>query len=443
MLNWFFSGGMIPLLLTVCAVCLTVYLRGQPFRSPQRMLAALLPKAEQQKGTSPFRALMLALAGTLGVGNIVGVANAIRIGGAGAVFWMWMSSLLAMILKYAEILLAVAHRRSCGSRFFGGAYYYIKDHFLSRRMPRTAAVLSGIFALFMILNALGMGCVIQVNAISSAAKGIAGLPTWLCGALLAPLAMPVIVKGSRGISKLTELLVPVMTAGYLILSMAVLILRHELVGGALAAIITDAFDAKSLGGGLLGFLTSRAVRIGTMRGLLSNEAGCGTAPTAHASACASSPAAQGVFGIVEVFVDTLLLCSATALVILVGAPHPDLFGEDAVMLTVGAFSAVLGNWAAWFLLGAILAFGYATLLCWAGYGLEALTFLTRRRRWRYLYFFLTLCSILLGAVAAPESVWTLTDFAITALTCINLVMLILMRKTVRRETVRFCEKAST
>ena len=138
-------------------------------------------------------------------------------------------------------------------------------------------------------------------------------------------------------------------------------------------------------------------------------------------------------------VDTLLLCSATALVILVGLPDPSLFGENAVMMTVSAFSSVLGEWAAWFLLGAILAFGYATLLCWASYGMEALTFLSKRKSWKYLYFLLTLCAILLGAVAAPESVWALTDFAITALTCINLVMLILMRRTVKRETMLLCK----
>ena len=439
MFKWFFSGGMIPLLLAVCGVYMTVYLRGQPFLSPKKLLSALLPKKERQEGTSPFRALMLALAGTLGVGNIVGVANAVRVGGAGAVFWMLVSALLAMVLKYAEILLSVVHRRSDRNGFFGGAYYYIKDHFLSRKMPRTATVLSIAFALLMILNALGMGCVIQVNAISSVSRGTVGISPCLCGILLAVASLPVIVKGHRGISALTEILVPIMSVGYLILSLAVLILRRELVGDALLSILTDAFDAKSIGGGFLGFLTSRAIRVGTMRGLLSNEAGCGTAPTAHASAAASSPAAQGVWGIVEVFVDTVLLCSATALVILVGIPCPDLFGEDAVMLTVSAFSSVLGDWAAWYLCGAILSFGYATLLCWAGYGLEALSFLSKRKGWKYLYFLLILGAILLGAVAAPESIWALTDFAITALTCINLVMLILMRRTIKQETMLFLQ----
>ncbi len=438
MLKWFFSGGIIPLLLAACSIFLTVYLRGQPFRTPKKMLLALFPTREATGGTSPFRALMLALAGTLGVGNIVGVANAVSVGGAGAVFWMWVSALLATVLKYSEILLAIAYRRSEQNRFFGGAYFYIKDYFLSLGMSRTAWLLSGGFALLIILNALGMGCVVQVNAVSSAAYGIAKFPPWACGLLLALIAMPIIVKGSRGISALTEILVPIMTAGYLILSVAVLILRRELVGDALRSIFTDAFNAKSIGGGLLGFLTSRAVRVGTMRGLLSNEAGCGTAPTAHASAAATSPAAQGVWGIVEVVVDTILLCSATALVILVAVPHPDLFGENGVMMTVSAFSSVLGDWSAWFLMGAILAFGYATVLCWAAYGLEAISFLSQRTGWKYLYFLATLASILLGAVAAPQSVWTLTDFAITALTFINLIMLFLMRNTVRQETEKFC-----
>ena len=156
MFKWFFSGGLIPLLLAVSGIFLAVYLRGLPFCAPRRMLAALLAKNESGGDTSPFRALMLALAGTLGVGNIVGVANAIRIGGAGAVFWIWISALLAMVLKYAEILLAVAHRRSNKNGFFGGAYYYIKDHFLSKRMPRIATFLSCVFALLILVLILGI-----------------------------------------------------------------------------------------------------------------------------------------------------------------------------------------------------------------------------------------------------------------------------------------------
>lgn len=405
------------------------------------MLRAMRTPASAD-GISPFRALMLALAGTLGVGNIVGVANAVWIGGAGAVFWMWVSALVAMILKYAEILLAVTHRRETRRGYVGGAYYYIKDYFEAHKRFRTAVVVSGIFAILMIVDALSMGCMIQVNAVRMAFEGVARVPAWVTGAVLLLLTLPVIVRGTKGISALTEYLVPIMTAGYIILSIAVLILRRDALGDAFGSILRGAFSVESVGGGVIGFLTSRALRTGTMRGLLSNEAGCGTAPTAHASASTESPASQGVWGIVEVFVDTILLCTATALVILVSFPEVEFFGGDGVMMTIRAYSVVLGGWSEWFFCAAILCFGYATLLCWANYGLESLLFLSRKRRWQWLYFFSFGVCILAGAFSAPDRVWDVADFAIASLTAINLLMLILFRKEIRKETQKWLENDS-
>ena len=437
MLKWIFCGGAVPPLLIACGLFFIFYLKLQPFRSPKKMWEALTSPAPHS-GVSPFRAVMLALAGTLGVGNIVGVANAVWLGGAGAIFWMWISALVAMILKYAEILLAVAHRRRAGNGFLGGAYYYIKDHFESLGRFRTAATVSGVFALFMIVDAIGMGCVIQVNAVSMAFHGVWNVPPLVSGLILALLSIPVILKGVKGVSALTELLVPIMTGGYLILSLAVLLIRRDALGEAFVSIFREAFSAESMSGGVIGFLTCRALRTGTMRGLLSNEAGCGTAPTAHAAADAKSPGAQGVWGIFEVFVDTILLCTATALVILVSLPNVAGLGNNAVMMTIHAYSSVLGEWASWFFAVAILCFGYATVLCWANYGLESLSFLSRKPVWKYLYFLTLSLTVPLGSVAAPESVWTLTDVAITVLTSVNLLMLLLMRREIRRETEAFC-----
>lgn len=438
MLKWALTGGFLPILLIGCGLFFLVYLRGRPFRHPIRMWRAMRAPSSGD-GISPFRAVTLALAGTLGVGNIVGVANAIWIGGAGAIFWMWISALVAMVLKYAEILLAVAHRREGKHGFFGGAYYYIKDFFAAHGWGRLALLLSSLFALLMLVTGIGMGCVVQVNAVSSAFHGVLNIPTWISGALLVLITMPVIVRGTKGVSSLTELLVPIMTLGYLILSAAVLIARRDAVGDAFFSIFRSAFSAESIGGGILGFFTSRAIKSGTMRGLLSNEAGCGTAPTAHAAANTKSPAAQGVWGIFEVFVDTILLCTVTALVILVSLGEVDMLGADSVMMTIRAYSVVLGGWAEWFFAAAILSFGYATLICWANYGLECLRFLSHRRLWRMLYFLLFAVAILVGAVAAPESVWTVTDFTLTLLTLLNLAALLLLRREVRNETELFCK----
>ena len=440
MLRWLLGGGAVPILLMGSGLFFAVYLGLSPLRHPCAMLRAMRSK-EEGSGVSPFRAVMLALAGTLGVGNIVGVANAIAVGGAGAVFWMWVSALIAMLLKYAEIVLAVLHRREQKGRFFGGAVYYIRDLFNRHRLFYTGAVVATLFAALLVINALSMGCVIQSNAVAMAFEGVIRIPAWLTGLVLVALTLPVIIKGAQGISALTEILVPIMTAGYVILSVAVLILRSDAVGEALYSIFYEAFSFESVGGGVFGFFTSQAIRVGTMRGLLSNEAGCGTAPTAHAAAGARSAGEQGVWGIFEVFVDTILLCTATALVILVSLPQLDMTDGNAVMLTLRAYSCVLGPWAEYFLSAGVFCFGYATLLCWANYGLESLMSISRRRCWRYIYFFVFEMCILVGCHAAPDSVWVLSDFAIAALTTVNLVVLILSRGEIKEETkLRFDRK---
>ena len=437
MLKWLLTGGLIPPLLLIVSAFFLIYLRGYPWRAPRQMLSAFVGE-KKGEGTSSFRAMMLALAGTLGVGNIVGVANAIAIGGAGAVFWMWVSALFAMILKYAEILLAVSHRRTdAKGGFFGGAMYYIRDCFRARRWEKLAVAVPIIFAALMVMNALSIGCVVQVRAVGETLQDVVGIPTVYSGVLLVLLTLPLLARGTKGISALTEYLVPIMTAGYIILSVAVLILRREALGEALLSIWRDAFTLASAAGGVSGFLLSRALRVGTMRGLLSNEGGCGTAPTAHAEANAQSPAHQGVWGIFEVFADTLVLCTATALVILVSGIDTT---SGGVMMTVSAYSSVLGGFADWFFCAAVFCFGYATLLCWGSYGMESVRFISRKKRWRVLYVLAFGLCILFGVRGAPEAVWNIGDFGIATMTLINLFVLLLLRKEIKQETLRFAKK---
>ena len=437
MLKWRLTGGLIPPLLLLVGVFFLIYLKGYPWRTPKRMLSAFVGEKKGDR-TSSFRAMMLALAGTLGVGNIVGVANAIAIGGAGAVFWMWFSALFAMILKYAEILLAVSHRRTDEKgNFFGGAVYYIRDCFLSFRWNRIAVTVPAFFAILLITNALSIGCVVQVRAVGETLDAVVGIPTVYSGVLLVLLTLPLLARGTKGISALTEYLVPIMTAGYVILSVAVLILRREVLGEALLSIWQGAFTPESAVGGVSGFLLSRALRVGTMRGLLSNEGGCGTAPTAHAAADAKSPAHQGVWGIFEVFTDTIVLCTATALVILVSGVDT---ASGGVMTTVSAYSSVLGGFAEWFFSAAVFCFGYATLLCWGSYGMESVRFLSPRKLWRVMYIFAFGLCVLFGVRGAPEVVWNIGDFGIATMTVINLFAMILMRREIKRETLCFAQK---
>ena len=435
MLKWLLTGGLIPPMLLIAGVFFCVYLRGYPWRAPRKMLSAMRSGGVGKH--SSLRAMMLALAGTLGVGNIVGVANAIAIGGAGAVFWMWISALFAMLLKYAEILLAVSHRRVDKKRnFFGGAVYYIRDCFLSHRHARLAVIVPAVFVVFMVVDALSMGCIIQVRAVGETLQEVIGIPTVFSGVLLILLTLPLLARGTKEISVLTEYLVPIMTAGYMILSVAALILCRDRLGDALHSILWDAFTPESAFGGVSGFLLSRALRVGTMRGLLSNEGGCGTAPTAHASADAQSPAHQGVWGIFEVFADTVVLCTATALVILVSGVDASAGG---VMMTVAAYTSVLGGFTEWFFSAAVFCFGYATLLCWGSYGMESVRFLSSKKRWRALYILLFGICILFGVRSAPEAVWNIADFSIAVMTSINLCVLFGLRKEVREETIRFAK----
>ena len=233
------------------------------------------------------------------------------------------------------------------------------------------------------------------------------------------------------------MLVPAVCLLFSVAAVAVLVLRRQALPSAFAAILQGAFQPFAAGAGVVGFLTSKALRYGVARGLVSNEAGCGTAPIAHIAAENRSPAAQGVWGILEVFVDTILLCTMTALVILVsGVP---LSGEGGVMLAVEAFSAVLGRAAAPVLALSVLLFAFATLLCWSHYGGECLIYLTgkpRAARWMSLP---VLLSSIIGAVAAPAILWELTDLILALMAILNITALLICRRAVGEETKLFCD----
>ena len=428
-----------PILLLVSGLYFSFKLNLFYVRHPIKMIRSMLSKPKNG-GISPFRAVTLALAGTLGVGNIAGVASSIAIGGFGSVFWMWVSAAVAMVLKYAEIVLAIRHRRREGDEYRGGASYYILDFFASKGKGAFGKVLGGVFALLCIVNAVTMGCVIQSNAISTSFEGVTGVPTWIIGAILAILCAIVISGNAKWVSAFSEKTVPIMTAGYILLSLAVIAARWELLGDALAAIFKDAFAFDSAAGGIIGFAISRGMRAGCMRGLMSNEAGCGTAPTAHAAAECNSPAAQGFWGIFEVFVDTILLCTLTALVIIVsvlGGGDAMAFSSDPMMMAIKAFSSVLGGWSEYYMVVSVLLFAFATIVCWAHYGKESVTFLTKRQSLAAVYVILYSLFVFIGALTAPKSAWLAADLALGVMTIINLVILFLMRREIKQETDRF------
>ncbi len=392
-------------------------------------------RRERRSGSNSVRALMLALAGTLGVGNIVGVSAAIAMGGFGAVFWLWVSATFAMILKYAEVVLAMRHRRfDADGKSYGGAPYYIRDLFASAGLRRLGIALGGIFALLCALNAVTMGSMIQSSAVAEAADGVVGISPMTVGVALAAVSFLIIRKGSEGAMRVTGVLVPLMTLGYLLLSVAVLVLRADRVGEAFAEIFAGAFTPEAGVGGIGGFLLSRGVRFGTMRGLISNEAGCGTAPTAHATSDEKSAAKQGMLGIVEVFVDTHILCTLTALVVIVSWGDIVAKNGDFLWMTLSAYSVVLGRGAETFMSVAIILFGFATILCWGHYGRESIRVLSKKKWAEKGFLLVYAASVVVGACATAEIVWGLADFAIGAMTIVNGVVLLLASKEVKEET---------
>lgn len=408
----------------------------------------------------------MALAGTLGVGNIVGVASALYMGGPGAIFWMLVSGLVVSVLKYAEILLAVRHRRTTPQgQLSGGAHYYIYDSLSRRGHAGAGRVIACLFSLLCLLNAWTMGSVLQVNAAAGAMQNLlrpgVGLPALVTGGALAVLCAAVMTGGSRRIAAMTERLVPLMTLCYVGLCVAVLVLRWERLPAAVGEVLQDAFSGarcaqeggcswRTVGAGCLGTLTSRALRSGVMRGLVSNEAGCGTAPMAHAAARAARPVTQGLLGVIEVFVDTVLLCTITALALLVSDSGMAPFGVDGVANARAAFTSVLGEWSGVVFGLSILLFATATIFCWAHYGLTAVAGLVdtlQRPAWRVRAekgFTCVFClTLVLGATAAPGVAWDMADVAIGSMTILNLLFLLAERKEIVSQTRAFLDTSGS
>lgn len=418
-INYYLSGLIMPVLLISGGVWFGWKLKLFYIFHPIK-LTADLRTASKDGGTSPFKALTLALAGTLGVGNISGVATAITAGGAGAVFWMWLSAAVAMSVKYAEAALSVHYRRmrtvNGRTTFFGGAMYYMRD---GLKLP----VLGGFFAVMLILNSLLTGNIVQVNA---AASVYPDFPPIICGISIAALSFIISIGGAKRISDFTVKLIPFLSAVYLILSMYIIITNYSVIPSVFKQIFAEAFNFGSASGGVLGFTVSRAVRFGVTRGIFSNEAGCGTSPTAHASANTKSPHHQGCFGIFEVFADTILLCTMTAIVILLA----DKSSLDGIPLSLYAYSSFTGKAAGQIIGLSVILFAFATVICQSYYGIEAISFFTGSRKARLSYLFLSFASSIIGSVIPQGIMWQLADLVISIMTVINVACVMSMTKAV-------------
>ncbi len=432
----------VPLLLCAAGIFYGARLRFFHILKPLSVIRGLRSERTSD-GVSSAKAVTLALAGTLGVGNIVGVSSAIHLGGFGAVFWMWISALLAMILKYAEIVLAMRYRRlNADGSYTGSAMYYIKARLSALGLDRLGRAVAAVFAAAFLLCALTMGSMLQASAVSEALGGIMGIPTMLTGAVMGVLTLVICAKGTKGVMRLTDLLVPIMSLGYAVMSLAVIISNGSQLPHALWLIVSSAFTPSAAVGGVGGFIFTKAVRYGVMRGLVSNEAGCGTAPTAHAIADCQTPARQGLWGIFEVFADTVVLCTMTALVVILEYGEASRHAGNYMMMTLSAFTSGLGAYASYFLCAAVVCFGFATVLCWSHYGLTASRYFKNSKTADSIFILFYAISVFLGACLSAELSWQLADLSMGVMTVINLMVILGMWREVRTETrlLRFIKK---
>lgn len=406
-----FAAGM----LLLAGGYFTLRFRAFYLRHPIRTLRAM-PLAGGAKE------MLLSLGGTVGVGNISGVAVALLLGGAGAVFWMWVGAFVSMALKYAEITLGMLSRRKEGCGYVGGAPYYIKE-----AIGSLAAVL---FTVLLLADCVMMGGVIQSSAIAEAAETAFGVSPTVCGILVSVLAAAVFFF-DVDLFKLSAYVVPTMSVGYVIAALAVIVCNARGLPQMFAAIFSGAFAPNAAVGGALGFLLSPALRQGIVKGLFSNEAGCGTAPTAHIASEETVPARQGLFGILEVFVDTVLMCSLTAFVILLTLGEElSGIGGGGVAICARAFGALFQNGAPVMLSIFVFLFAFAAIISFGYYGAQSLCFFRGGARYRDAFLLLYCLSLLLGAVAAPAAVWAISDAVICLMLLLNTSAVLVSRKKI-------------
>ena len=407
-------------------------------------LRTLFGKGEMNEGISPFQALCTALAATVGTGNLAGVAGAIAIGGPGAVFWMWISALLGMVTKFAEATLSVRYReRNSSGEWVGGPMYMIRNG-MGRRWHWLAAV----YAFFGVVAAFGVGNATQVNTViggvNQAITAFGGSETQvgnlIMGIGLAVLICGILLGGMKKIGTMAEKLVPFASVCYLLLGLGVLIARAQCIPGAFASIMKGAFSPRAVTGGAVGSILM-SLRIGTSRGVFTNEAGMGTAGIAHAAAHVDHPCQQGLMGIIEVFLDTIVICTMTALVILVsGVSIP--YGEDVgVVLTTQAFSSVYGGWVSILIAAALCCFAIATVLGWGLYGARCAQYLFGDGVWKR-FVLLQGGAVILGAVLKTGTVWLLSETVNGLMAIPNLIALGSLAPELVRLTRQFSKMKS-
>ena len=425
-------------MLIIVGVFLTVKTKALQFRKfgyvIKNTVGSLFNKDLHNKdgGVSPFQAVTTALAGTIGTGSIAGLATALVLGGPGAVFWMWISALIGMVTKYSEIVLSLQYReRDENGTLRGGPMYYIRKGLGSRW-------LAALFAVFAMIACIGTGNATQSNSISGVLNSSFDIPLWVTGVILTVVVGAVIIGGVKRIASVNEKLVPFMAVFFILASIVALFVNAAKIPEAFALIFREAFNFKAAFGGVAGYGILSALRYGVARGVFSNEAGLGSAPIAHAASSTEDPAKQGMWGVFEVFITTIVICTMSALVVLTSDIY--LVAFDAGIrpeLNGAALSGAAFNEAIPYVGGigiaiATVFFALSTILGWAYYGEVCASYLFKKHSKTavLVYRIVYVVFVFIGAVASIDIVWLVADCFNALMALPNLIALIALSKVV-------------
>lgn len=426
-LNEVFWGYLVAGILLCTGLFYTLRLHFPQLRYFTRLFGNLrcsMQSSQKAPGSvSGFAALCAAVGGQVGTGSLVGVATALASGGPGAIFWMWMTAVLGMPISFAEAVLAQLFRvKNPDGTYRGGPAYYMEKGLHSK-------LLSVLFSISLLVGIGFFYVMIQSNSISIALTGVAPISPLLAGICLVIIVGLVIFGGIKRLSEVASFIVPFMALGYLLMAVFVVVTHADMLPGMLESIFTQAFSMKSAAGGVAGYTMKQAFRYGVARGLFSNDAGNGTAPSMHASAVVPHPVNQGFAAMLGTFITTIIICSCTAFCILLSGAMGT--GETGIALTQTAFEANLGSIGRWIVFLAMFLFGFTTLLADIYYGEVNLMALVPAKKSLVMgYRVLSCILIVIGAVAPVQTVWDLVDFASAFLVFFNVIALIGLSKYV-------------
>ena len=430
--GWVWGPYMLVLLVGT-GVYLTVRLMGiqftlLPFALKQAFTPQKKTEGETQEGDiSHFGALMTALSATIGTGNIAGVATAVVVGGPGAVFWMWITAIFGMATKYGEGVLAVKYRvQNSKGEMSGGPMYYIE-----RGMKQKWLAI--LFAGFATIASFGIGSSVQSNSVAQSIHASFGIEGWITGVVLTVFTAVVILGGIKSISKVSSVIVPFMAVFYVLGGLIIILLNLDALMPALQLIFSDAFTGDAVAGGALGTV----IRYGVARGVFSNEAGMGSAPIAAAAAKTDHPVRQALVSMTGTFLDTIVVCSITGIVLVMGNMYMD--GETGAALTTHTFNKLLPGPGGWIVTFGLIFFAYSTILGWCYYGEKCATYLFGDKCitiYRVIY----VATVMLGTVASLDLVWAAADTFNGLMAIPNLIALLALSGVIIKETKDFKEK---